>query len=238
MPRLGDEVDAFVHRHLAGDRIDPPAEARRVPAAERHRQRGRRQLLLHARVEQLRFEHAVEVGAGLGVAGEEVELAAEVAEREIVHRHRNERRAAAPGNLAEPEVARPDAGDGREALAERVEAHQLRLHLAELDRHRVQVLPQEVLRALRLRLLGGQHQRLQQRELELGGVAHAEVGDQEHQYDEAGNEAGRAQHQVPDREFDRPGLGQPVGHHNNMHAPPSRAFCHAGQANRRLPGPW
>ena len=151
---VGDEVDAFVHRPLAVERIDAPAEARGV-VGRAHRHHGRDHLLLHRLLEQLRLQHAEHVVAALDLAREHQQLLAELAERQVLRRQQRRRAAAQTRRLGGAEFLRLDAGEGRQALAERVHAGEVRLHLAQLHRHRIQVLLEEHALTLGLRLLRG-----------------------------------------------------------------------------------
>ncbi len=85
-------------------------------------------------------------------------------------------RAAAPGRLAEAEILRLHPGHARQALAERVQAEQLRLHLAQPHGHGVEVVAQEVLARLGLRIGDRAQHGLQQRQLDVRRVAEHHVG--------------------------------------------------------------
>ena len=65
---------------------------------------------------------------------------------------------------------RLEAGDLGQTLAQSVEAHHLRLEVAEAQRHRVQMTLDDLLRLLRLLALVGEHDRLQPRMMHRGGV--------------------------------------------------------------------
>src|SRR2546427_12128462 len=83
-------------------------------------------------------------------------------------------------------------------------AVKLGLHLAELDRHGVQVFPQEFFSLASLRFLRRQNQRIEQRKLELGGMAYGDPEQSKrkaehqqcHEYD-AGNQVPVGQGQGP-----------------------------------------
>ena len=64
---LGNEVDAFVRRVLASDRVNPHAEAGHVEFGV-DRQHGGQPFGLQARVEQLGFHHVEEIGTPLHAA--------------------------------------------------------------------------------------------------------------------------------------------------------------------------
>ena len=53
---FGEEIDSFVHRQLAGERIDPLAEAGGV-VGRPHRKHRRHELFLHRLLEELRLQH-------------------------------------------------------------------------------------------------------------------------------------------------------------------------------------
>src|SRR5688572_11834956 len=167
---FGDEVDAFVHRPLPVERVDAPAEARGVVRrAYRHHRWDH--LLLHRLLEELRFEHAEHVIAALDLAREHQQLLAELAERQVLRRQHGRRGAAQAGRLGAAELLRANAGERRQALAEGVHAREVGLHLAQLHRHRIQVLLQEHALALGFGFLGGGNQLLQHRQAHLGGIA-------------------------------------------------------------------
>ena len=102
------------------------------------------------------------------------ELVAELGEREVLRRHEGRRRAAQAGGLGEAELLRANAGERGEPLAERIQARELRLHLAELHRHGVQVLLHEGAATLGFGFLRRQHELLQHRDTDLGGIAQRE----------------------------------------------------------------
>ncbi len=160
-----------MHRPLAVERVDALAEARgAVGRLDRHH--GRHHLLLDRLLEELRLQHAEHVVAVLDLARQQRELLAEVRDGEVLRRHQRRRGAAEPGGLGEAEIL--DAGKRGKALAQGVETRQLRLHLAELHRHRVEVLLHEGARAFGFRLLRGKDESLQRREGHFGRIAQSE----------------------------------------------------------------
>ena len=107
-----------------------------------------------------------------------------------------------PGASRRLEFLRPDAGQRRQALAQRIHARELRLHLAELDRHRVQVLLQEHALALGFGLLGGGDELLQGRQANLGGVAQREPVKRSGRTEQQQQREERRADQVRDRHVD------------------------------------
>jgi hypothetical protein len=93
-------------------------------------------------------------------------------DREVLRRHHGRRRAAEARRRGEAEFT--DTGAGREPVAQGIEARQLRLHLAELDGHGIEVLLDEGATAVGFGLLRREHQALQRRRTDLGGVAQRE----------------------------------------------------------------
>jgi len=100
------------------------------------------------------------------------QLLAEIAEREVLRRHQRRRGAAEARCLHQADVA--DTGERRKALAKRIQARKLRLHLAQLYRHGVQVLLHESAAALGLGFLRGEHQAVQGRQRHVGRIAQAQ----------------------------------------------------------------
>ena len=89
-------------------------------------------------------------------------------------RHRG-LRAAAPGQLAEHQVLGLEPREPGETLAYRVEAHQLRLHFAQLDGKGVQVLAEVGLVFLVFPLLDGEEQRMQVGDFAIGGEPQGQI---------------------------------------------------------------
>src|SRR6266487_2806542 len=218
-PDIPGEIHAFVHCEHAVKGVDAPAVAGGAPPRVDWRNR-RHELLLHLGVEQLRLEDPEGVAPVFHLPGKLVEVPVEFRHREILRwdaRHR----ATAAGRHVEPKYPGLQARKGRQAFAERVQAHELGLHLAELHRHGVQIFSQEFFRFAPLRFLRRRNQRVEQRELDLVGMAHRDPEEPEreaeyeqcHEYD-AGN-------QVPVGQGQGPRLGQLARDENNMHAAPS-----------------
>jgi hypothetical protein len=111
-----------VHRPLAGERIDPPPEARGVVRRLHRHHRGQHPFL-HRLLEHLRLEHAQHVGAGLDVARQSTEsLSLNSASERFCGGISVGGRAAEARRLGKAEFLRPEARERRQALAERVEA--------------------------------------------------------------------------------------------------------------------
>ena len=110
-------------------------------------------------LEELRLEHTEHIVAVFNLARELEQLLAEVAERQILRWHERRRSAAEAGCFREADVAH--AGERGDALAKRVEPGELRLHLAQLDRHRIQILLHECAAVLGFGLLRRGHQAMQ-----------------------------------------------------------------------------
>ena len=190
---IGEEVDAFVHRYLPGERIDALAEPRGIERRA-HRQHRRHELFLHRLLEELRFQHAQHVVLVFQLTRELDQAGAEVTERQVLRRQLRRRGAAEAGCLADAQIAR--AGERREPVAERVEARELRLHVAELGRHRIEVLLHEGAATFGFGFVRGEHQALQRRQWHLGGITQRDPIDRRGRGEHQQQQNGCARHEV------------------------------------------
>ena len=215
---VDQKIDALVHGVLSGNRIDAPAEAGGIPMDVDRFDRGH-ELFFHLGVEQLVFEDTHVVVTVFHMLGKRVELPGEIVHGQVLHRDGGGQRAAATRGLAHAELLRFDARERRQALAQRIQAHQLRLHLAQPDRHRVQILAHEVLGIPGLLFLRRQQQRLHQRQFDLGRMAKYQIEQGTGQGHDGGRQQRHPQQHVPGAERNRFGRCQPVRYENNMHDP-------------------
>jgi hypothetical protein len=135
-----------MHCPFAGERINAPAIARRVPLGF-DRQTGGQQAFPEPVFQHLGLDQGNRVGFCFDLMRQGIDRALQFAWR---HRRRKQEGAPAavgPG-LECLEILGFDARHASQTLADRVETKQLGLHLAEFDRHGVEVFPHEVLGSL------------------------------------------------------------------------------------------
>ena len=210
-PDVRREVDAFVKRALSGERIDAPAEVRRMPDLGDRRQR-RQELPLGRFLQQQGLQDAELVGAQVELAGDALEQAREFGQREVARRQG--RRRAAPsrhgaGRQSARQVLRLQPRRLREALAQAVEPRHLRLQFTQADCHRVQMPLHALLHPLRLLALVGQHDRLQPGVFDRGRPSERREIESQGKDDEQRAQRDAARRPVPpiERERSRTGVG-------------------------------
>ena len=160
-----------MHRPLAGKRIDAAAEARGV-VRRLHRHASSAASVFFTACSKSCASSTPSMSVRVStLAREHRELVAELGEREVLRRHQGRGRAAQARRFGKAEFLRPEAGERRQALAQRVQARELRLHLAQLDRHRVEVLLHEGAVALGFGLAAPRESAAAAPGCGLGGVA-------------------------------------------------------------------
>jgi len=112
---------------------------------------------------------------------------------------------------------RLEPGHAGQPVAEAVEAHDLGLEVAELQRHRVEVRLGLLLRALRLLALVGEDDRLQPRVLDRRGPLERQVVEREREHHEQGEDDERDDDAVAPAERERPRPGARTADQYDVH---------------------
>ncbi|MNN42571.1 hypothetical protein D3C81_1567630 [compost metagenome] len=151
---------------------------------------------------QRRFDHIHIVGAALDVIRHGIEQGLEFGHGEVaaagaVHRFET----AAARHFTEIEFGRLDAGQALHPLTEGVEAHQLRLHLAEAARHQRQVFFQEFV-FIGIFAAGGAAHQFAHRRRHAGSIAEYKIGQEGGAEYDRQYEGDKQRQQMPTRQRD------------------------------------
>ena len=173
---------------LARERIDAPAVARRKPAAV-YRGERRQEFLIDRAADEQRLEYPELIGSLFDLTRQRSEQPAELVDRKFMRQRW--RRTAAGGRLSRfrrrRQILRFQSRHLREPLAQTIELQQLGLQLSKLDRHRVKMALNNLLRAPRFLPLVVEKDRLQQWMVDRRRVAQRDIvekqseGQEQHQ---------------------------------------------------------